>query len=55
MVLFVDLEGLSYDEAAEVLGCPVGTIRSRLYRARRLLFALLQDYAASKGFKTGGP
>lgn len=55
VVLFVDLEGLSYDEAAVVLECPVGTIRSRLYRARRLLFALLQDYAASRGFKAGGP
>lgn len=52
-VLFVDVEGLSYDEAAEVLGCPVGTIRSRLYRGRRLLFAALRDYAATMGFRGG--
>ncbi len=54
VVLFVDVEGLSYDEAAEVLRCPVGTVRSRLYRARRLLFAALRDYAATMGFRTGG-
>lgn len=53
VVLFVDVEGLSYDEAAEVLRCPVGTVRSRLYRARRLLFAALQDYAAPMGFRAG--
>jgi RNA polymerase sigma-70 factor (ECF subfamily) len=51
-VLFIDVEGLSYDEAAEVLRCPVGTIRSRLYRGRRLLFAALQDYAAAMGFRS---
>lgn len=54
-VLFVDVEGLSYDEAAKVIQCPVGTVRSRLYRARRLLFAALQDYAAAMGFKGGQP
>jgi RNA polymerase sigma-70 factor, ECF subfamily len=52
-VLFVDVEGMSYDEAAEVLHCPVGTVRSRLYRGRRLLFAALKDYAASIGFRSG--
>jgi RNA polymerase sigma-70 factor (ECF subfamily) len=51
-VLFIDVEGLSYDEAAEVLRCPVGTIRSRLYRGRRLLFAALRDYAAAMGFRS---
>ena len=51
-VLFIDVEGLSYDEAAEVLRCPVGTIRSRLYRGRRLLFAALWDYAAAMGFRS---
>jgi RNA polymerase sigma-70 factor (ECF subfamily) len=50
-VLFVDVEGLSYDETAAVMACPVGTVRSRLYRGRRLLFALLKDYAASMGFR----
>jgi RNA polymerase sigma-70 factor (ECF subfamily) len=42
---------LSYDETAEVLHIPVGTVRSRLYRGRRALFGLLKDYAASIGFR----
>ena len=36
-VVLCDLENKSYDEAASVAGCAVGTIRSRLHRARRLL------------------
>ena len=46
VVLLVDVEELSYEEAAEVLGCPVGTIRSRLYRGRKLLGDHLRDYRA---------
>ena len=41
VVLLVDVEGLTYGEASEALGCPVGTVRSRLSRARRALFAIL--------------
>lgn len=52
-VLLVDVEGLSYDEAAAVLNCPVGTVRSRLFRARRILFAALQEYAMQAGFSGG--
>ncbi|HEV8600942.1 MAG TPA: sigma-70 family RNA polymerase sigma factor [Gemmatimonadales bacterium] len=52
-VLLVDVEGLSYDEAAAVLGCPIGTVRSRLFRARRILFAALQQYAVKSGFTRG--
>ncbi len=36
-VLLTDLEGLSYDEAADLLSCAVGTIRSRLHRARLMM------------------
>jgi RNA polymerase sigma-70 factor (ECF subfamily) len=43
-VLLVDVEGLSYEEAAAVLACPVGTLRSRLFRARRLLARALSDF-----------
>jgi RNA polymerase sigma-70 factor (ECF subfamily) len=43
-ILLVDVEELSYEEAAEALGCPVGTIRSRLFRARRHLALSLRDY-----------
>lgn len=49
-VLLVDVEELSYEEAATVLACPVGTLRSRLARARRMLFVELRDYARTKGF-----
>ena len=36
-VVLADIEGLSYDEVADALGCPVGTVRSRLHRARQML------------------
>ena len=49
-VLLVDVEELSYEEAALVLDCPIGTLRSRLARARRMLFVELRDYARTKGF-----
>jgi len=49
-VLLVDVEELSYEEAAQALSCPVGTIRSRLFRARKLLFAALQEYARKAGY-----
>jgi RNA polymerase sigma-70 factor (ECF subfamily) len=42
--------GLSYEETAAALGCPVGTVMSRLYRARRSLRAALRDYARREGF-----
>lgn len=49
-VLLVDLEELSYEEAAAVLKCPVGTLRSRLFRARRALFLELRPYADRMGY-----
>ena len=49
-VLLVDVEELTYEEAAAVLNCPVGTLRSRLFRARRVLFVELRDYARKMGF-----
>ena len=48
-VLLVDVEGLTYEEAAGVVDCPVGTLRSRLFRARRILFVKLRDYAQRVG------
>ncbi len=44
-IVLVDLGDATYEEAAEALGCPVGTIRSRLARGRKLLAALLRDKA----------
>ena len=48
-----DVEGLSYEEVAKVLDVPVGTVKSRLYRGRRLLQAKLYDYAVSMGYIKG--
>jgi len=48
-VLLVDVEGLTYEEAAAVVNSPVGTLRSRLFRARRMLFVELHDYARKMG------
>ena len=48
-VLLVDVQGFTYEEAAAALECPVGTVRSRLFRARRMLFVELKDYARRIG------
>lgn len=48
-VVLCDLEELSYEEAAAVLGCPVGTVRSRLSRGRRLLLDRLAPVEKGKG------
>lgn len=48
-VMFVDMDEMSYDEAAAALGCPVGTLRSRLFRGRRLLAIALRDLGAGMG------
>ena len=52
-VMLSDVEGLSYDEVAKVLDVPVGTVKSRLFRGRRLLQAKLYDYAVSMGYIKG--
>ena len=49
VVLLVDVEGFSYKDAAEVLGVPIGTVMSRLHRARRQLQRSLYDYALESG------
>ena len=51
-ILLCDLEGLSYEETARVLEIPIGTVRSRLARARMKLHDLLQDFARQHGYST---
>jgi RNA polymerase sigma-70 factor (ECF subfamily) len=48
-----DLEGMPYAEIAQVLEVPVGTVKSRLFRARRLLQRTLHDHAVEQGFLKG--
>jgi RNA polymerase sigma-70 factor (ECF subfamily) len=50
-LLLVDVEELSYEEAAAALECPVGTLRSRLFRARKLLSVSLREYARRAGYR----
>jgi RNA polymerase sigma-70 factor (ECF subfamily) len=49
VVLLIDIEELTYEEAATAIGCPVGTVRSRLSRGRRLLHQSLEQYAKERG------
>jgi len=44
VVALVDMEGLSYEEAAKILNCPIGTVRSRLHWARTILREKLKDW-----------
>lgn len=50
VVLLSDIEGLQYKEIADILSCPIGTVRSRLSRGRRLLKRQLWAYAQDHGF-----
>jgi RNA polymerase sigma-70 factor, ECF subfamily len=48
-VVLVDMEELTYEEAGKVMKVPIGTVRSRVSRGRRLLQAALKDYATQQG------
>lgn len=48
-LIIVDVEDQSYESAAETLGVPIGTVRSRLFRGRRLMQEQLQTYAVDLG------
>lgn len=54
VVLLVDVTGQPYEAAAGMLGVPVGTVRSRLFRARRLLQEALVDHARDAGLVRAG-
>lgn len=51
-VVLVDLEDQSYEAAAEILGVPIGTVRSRLFRGRRILQDKLITYARDAGYSS---
>ncbi len=49
-VVLSDIQGLRYAEIAEILGIPEGTVKSRLFRGRRILQKKLVDYAVEMGY-----
>lgn len=54
-VYLADVEGFSYQEIADIMKTPVGTVMSRLHRGRRLLRDLLADYARERGIAVPAP
>ncbi len=50
VVILCDIEGLPYEEIARFVDCPVGTVRSRLHRGRKLLRSKLLEYAKNRGY-----
>ncbi len=48
-IVLVDIEELSYEEAAKAIECPIGTVRSRISRGRRMLQVTLRGYALESG------
>lgn len=53
-VYLVDVEGFSYQETADIMKTPVGTVMSRLHRGRKLLRERLRDYAIGRGILAAG-
>ena len=52
IVILCDIEGLTYEEIADLVDIPLGTVRSRLHRGRKLLRNKLIEYARKRGYVT---
>jgi RNA polymerase sigma-70 factor (ECF subfamily) len=50
-IILCDLEDFKYDEIAKILDIPIGTVRSRLHRARNMLKDMLKEYAKTLGYQ----
>lgn len=50
VIILCDIEGFTYEEIAEFIDCPIGTVRSRLHRARKMLATALASYAHQRGY-----
>ena len=50
VIILRSIEGFTYDEIADFVDVPVGIVRARLHRARKMLFAKLYNYASDKGY-----
>lgn len=53
IILLCDVEGFKYDEIAQIMDVPIGTVRSRLHRARKILKNKLKSYARNRGYGKG--
>ena len=51
VILLCDIEGFTYEEIAKIIDIPIGTVRSRLHRARNMLKESLKEYAKKMGYK----
>src|SRR5476651_1195217 len=54
-VVLCDVEEFSYEEIAKIMGCPIGTVMSRLHRGRKLLQRSLYNHALALGIVKGEP
>lgn len=52
VLILCDVEGFTYEEIADITEVKIGTVRSRLHRARKLLQQELREYATAQGFNT---
>lgn len=51
VVVLCDVQGFTYEEMSKIIGIPIGTVRSRLHRARIMLKEKLKEYAENLGYK----